>query len=130
MLCFLFISLKLGQNTFLFFRIILRLIFRYVDIIQYKDKNPNKYDRNKFDKDEISRVWSMKDDKYYQIVLMLLDFGNYILCLSKFCIAIFCIIILDILCILYRFGTFCKHFATKECMHPMYQFSPLYLCIL
>lgn len=28
----------------------------YVDIIQYKDKNPNKYDRNKFDKDEISRV--------------------------------------------------------------------------
>ena len=42
----------------------------------------------------------------------ILDFGNYILCLIKFCIAIFCIIILDILCILYRFETFCKHFAT------------------
>ena len=48
----------------------------YVDIIQYKDKNPNKYDRNKFDKDEIRRVWSMKDDKYYQIVLMLLYNGT------------------------------------------------------
>ena len=41
-----------------------------------------------------------------------LNFGNYILCLIKFCIAIFCIIILDILFILYRFGTFCKQIAT------------------
>ena len=43
--------------------------------------------------------------------LFKLDFGNYILYLAKVFIAIFCIIILDILCILYRFDTFCKHFA-------------------
>lgn len=44
--------------------------------------------------------------------LFKLDFGNYILCLIKFCVTIFCIIILDILCILYRFETFCKQFAS------------------
>lgn len=44
--------------------------------------------------------------------LLKLDFGNYILCLIKFCVTIFCIIILDILCILYRFETFCKQFAS------------------
>jgi len=38
----------------------------FVDIVQYKDRNPNKYDRNKFEKNE---------DKYYQIVLMLLYSG-------------------------------------------------------
>ena len=58
--------------------------------------------------------------------LLKLDFGNYILCLIKFYIAIFSIIILDILCILSRFWTFCKHFAIKECMHPVNQFSSLY----
>ena len=41
-----------------------------------------------------------------------LNFSNYILCLAEFYITIFCIIILDILCILHRFMTFCKHFAT------------------
>lgn len=45
-------------------------------------------------------------------LLLKLDFGNYILCLIKFCVAIFCIIILDILCILYRFETLCKQFAS------------------
>lgn len=45
-------------------------------------------------------------------LLLKLDFGNYILCLIKFCVTIFCIIILDILCILYRFETFCKQFAS------------------
>ena len=45
-------------------------------------------------------------------LLFKLDFSNYILCLANCYIAIFCIIILDILCILHRFGTFCKHFAT------------------
>ena len=47
-----------------------------------------------------------------KLKLLKLDFGNYILCLIKLHIAIFCIIILNILCILYRFGSFCKHFAT------------------
>lgn len=48
----------------------------------------------------------------YFTFLFELDFGNYILCLIKFCVTIFCIIILDILCILYRFETFCKQFAS------------------
>lgn len=45
-------------------------------------------------------------------LLFKLDIKNYILCLTKFYITIFCIIILDILCILYYFMIFCKHFAT------------------
>ena len=44
--------------------------------------------------------------------LFKLDFCNYIFCLIKCCIAIFCIIILNILCILHSFRTFCKHFST------------------
>ncbi len=44
----------------------------FVDIVQYKDRNPNKYDRNKFEKNEIDIIWEQKEDKYYQIVLMLL----------------------------------------------------------
>ena len=47
----------------------------YVDITQYKDRNPNKYDRNKFEKNEIDMIWEQKKDKYYQIVLMLLYSG-------------------------------------------------------
>ena len=47
----------------------------YVDIAQYKDRNPNKYDRNKFTKDEIQKIWKQKDDKYFQIILMLLYNG-------------------------------------------------------
>ncbi len=47
----------------------------FVDIVRYKDRNPNKYDRNKFDKKEIDRIWEQKDDKYYQIVLMLIYNG-------------------------------------------------------
>lgn len=47
----------------------------FVDIVQYKDRNPNKYDRNKFEKNEIDIIWEQKEDKYYQIVLMLLYSG-------------------------------------------------------
>lgn len=47
----------------------------YVDVVQYKDHNPNKYDRNKFKKNEIDIIWEQKEDKYYQIVLMLLYSG-------------------------------------------------------
>lgn len=32
---------------------------QYVDISQYKDKNPNKYDRQPFSKEEIETVWKM-----------------------------------------------------------------------
>lgn len=50
----------------------------FVDIAQYKDRNPNKYDRNKFERSEIDRIWEQKDDPYYQIVLMLLYNGTRI----------------------------------------------------
>lgn len=47
----------------------------YVDVAKYKDRNPNKLDRNKFNKEEVERVWIMQEDPYYQIVLMLLYNG-------------------------------------------------------
>ncbi len=37
--------------------------------------NPNKRDREKFTKAEIDRLWKASDDKYYQIVLMLIYSG-------------------------------------------------------
>lgn len=48
---------------------------KYVDISKFKSKNPNKMDRNKFSKEDIERLWQQKDDKYYQIVLMLIYTG-------------------------------------------------------
>ena len=50
----------------------------FVDVIQYKDKNPNKFDRNKFSKAEIERLWILRDDRYYQIILMLIYNGTRI----------------------------------------------------
>lgn len=47
----------------------------YVDIIKYKDKNPNKMDRDKYTKQDVSRFWELAEDKYYQIVLMLIYTG-------------------------------------------------------
>lgn len=48
---------------------------QYVDIIKYRDRNPNKYDRNKYAKADIKRFWTLADDKYYQAVLMLIYTG-------------------------------------------------------
>lgn len=50
----------------------------FVEIAQYKDRNPNKHTRTKFTKEEVAKVWTMKDDKYYQIILMLLYNGTRI----------------------------------------------------
>ncbi len=47
----------------------------FVDILQYKDRNPNKRDRDKFTREEVGRVWTMQEDPYYQIILMLLYSG-------------------------------------------------------
>ena len=47
----------------------------YVDITQYKNKNPNKLSREKFERLDIERIWDLSDDKYYQIVLMLIYSG-------------------------------------------------------
>lgn len=47
----------------------------FVDIVKYKDRNPNKMDRNKFTKEDIKLLWKQRDDKYYQTVLMLIYTG-------------------------------------------------------
>lgn len=47
----------------------------FVDIAKYKDKNPDKRDRNKFTKEEIDRLWTLAEDPYYQIILMLIYNG-------------------------------------------------------
>ena len=47
----------------------------FVDIVKYKNKNPDKRDHNKFTKEEIERLWTLAEDPYYQIVLMLIYNG-------------------------------------------------------
>ena len=47
----------------------------FVDISQYKDRNPNKRVRDRIPEDDLEKIWSMKDDPYWQIVLMLIYNG-------------------------------------------------------
>lgn len=47
----------------------------YVDINQYKEKNPDKRDHNKFTKEEVDRLWELSDQPFYQIILMLVYNG-------------------------------------------------------
>lgn len=48
----------------------------FVDIIKYKDKNPDKIDRSPFGKKEIKTLWeAYKDNEYIQIILMLIYSG-------------------------------------------------------
>ena len=47
----------------------------FVDIVKFRDKNPDKRDRNKFTKAEVERLWKLAEDPYYQIVLMLIYNG-------------------------------------------------------
>ena len=47
----------------------------YVDIINFKDKNPNKTDRSPFSKEEIDALWLQENNHYAQIVLMLIYSG-------------------------------------------------------
>lgn len=47
----------------------------FVDILKYKDRNPDRRDHNKFSATEIDRLWNLADDPYYQIVLMLIYNG-------------------------------------------------------
>lgn len=47
----------------------------FVDILKYKDRNPDRRDHNKFLSAEIDRLWNLADDPYYQIVLMLIYNG-------------------------------------------------------
>lgn len=48
---------------------------KYVDIVKFKNRNPNKIVRKPFSKEEIDILWDLSDDKYYQIVLMLIYTG-------------------------------------------------------
>ena len=48
---------------------------RYVDIIRHKNRNPNKMDRNPFTKTDIDIIWTLSDNRYYQIILMLIYTG-------------------------------------------------------
>lgn len=47
----------------------------YIDIIKHKDKNPNKRDRNRLSEDDIQKLWSSADNRYVQIILMLIYTG-------------------------------------------------------
>lgn len=48
---------------------------QYVDILKFKNKNPNKTDRSPFTEDEVNALWVQKDNIYAQIVLMLIYSG-------------------------------------------------------
>ena len=48
---------------------------KYVDIAKYSDKNPDRYDRKPFVKEQIDTLWSLQEDKYYQIILILIYTG-------------------------------------------------------
>ncbi len=47
----------------------------YVNIIKYKDRNPNKTERERFHPQEIALLWKHKNDRYYQTILMLIYNG-------------------------------------------------------
>jgi uncharacterized protein (DUF342 family) len=58
----------------------------FVDILKYKDRNPNKADRNRFTNDEIDKTWTMKDDKVLPFYKAWIDDGtasNYLLHTNK-----------------------------------------------
>ena len=48
---------------------------QFVDITQYKDRNPNRIDRVPFTDAEITDLWERSADPYVQVVLMLLYSG-------------------------------------------------------
>ncbi|WP_369522213.1 tyrosine-type recombinase/integrase [Eubacterium callanderi] len=48
---------------------------QFVDILQYKDKNPNQFNRKKFSDEQIKTLWDLENDRYYQIILMLIYNG-------------------------------------------------------
>ena len=49
---------------------------KFVDISQYKDKNPNAFNRKPFTKEEVETVWKWKDtNEYMSVILMLIYSG-------------------------------------------------------
>lgn len=47
----------------------------YVNVEKHKDDNPNKKDKVPFEKKDVDFLWLNKDNKYYQLVLILLYTG-------------------------------------------------------
>ncbi len=47
----------------------------YLDLSAYADKNPDKRDHTRFTWEEVERLWTLAEDPYYQIVLMLIYNG-------------------------------------------------------
>ena len=48
---------------------------KFVDIIQYKDRNPNRRVRDRIPDADIQRIWDQAADPYWQIVIMLIYTG-------------------------------------------------------
>lgn len=48
---------------------------KYVDIAQYKDRNPDRIPRSVFTPKELADLWSRSDDQYIKVVLMLICTG-------------------------------------------------------
>ena len=58
----------------------------FIDISEYKDKNPNQYNRQKFTDEEVKTLWEHQDNSICQTVLMLIYSGvrvNELLNLKK-----------------------------------------------
>ncbi len=56
--------------------IVLKDYSQYIDINQYKDRNPNKYDRRPFSKEEIDIVWRWKDTNEYIVIILMLIYSG------------------------------------------------------
>lgn len=48
---------------------------KYVDIVKYKNRNPNRTNRSPFSKNHIDILWTLTDNRYYQIILMMIYTG-------------------------------------------------------
>ncbi len=47
----------------------------FVNVLKHQDDNPNARQGKRIDKDTVQKLWTMADDKHYQIILMLIYSG-------------------------------------------------------
>lgn len=55
--------------------ICLRNYASYLDMSVYRDKNPNEVKRNVIKKNDIKKIWSKSENRYYQMILILIYTG-------------------------------------------------------
>lgn len=55
--------------------IVMKDYSEFVNIVKYKNRNPNKAERDRFSQEEIQMIWQHQEDRYYQTILMLLYNG-------------------------------------------------------